>query len=297
MARWDRLRRFGCGRRATVPALAAAYIAAGTSASAQQASQQDLENKVQNPVAALISVPLQNNTYFGLGPDHDKTVNVLNIQPVIPIPAGDWNIISRTIVPLIYVPHINFGGPASDFDGTITANGGPHAIPETFGLGDINETLFLSPARPGTLIWGAGPAVTLPTASSSLLGAGKVSLGPSAVALVQPKPWTIGALFRQQWSIIGPNGRSDVNQSLLQPFVSCNLPEGWNLSTGPVITANWNAASSQRWTVPIGGGFGRVFRIGDQPVSAALQAYYNAERPDFAPRWSIRATFTLLFPE
>jgi hypothetical protein len=297
MIYWHRCRRFGCGRRAAAPILAAACIAAGASASAQQASQADLEDKVQNPVAALISVPFQNNTYFGLGRDHDSTANVLNIQPVIPIPAGDWNIISRTIVPLIYVPHINFGGSPGDFDGTITANAGPHAIPQTFGLGDINETLFFSPARPETLIWGVGPAVTIPTASSSLLGAGKLSLGPSAVALVQPKPWTIGALFRQQWSIIGPNGRTDVNQSLLQPFVSYNLSEGWNLSTGPVITANWSAASAQRWTVPIGGGFGRVFRIGNQPVSAALQAYYNAERPDFAPRWSIRDTFTLLFPE
>jgi hypothetical protein len=282
---------------AAIASSAACCLAASATALAQQASQDDLEAKVQNPVAALISVPFQNNTYFGLGPDHDKTVNVLNIQPVIPIPAGDWNIISRTIVPLIYVPHINFGGAASDFDGTITANAGPRGIPETFGLGDINETLFLSPARPGPLIWGVGPAVTIPTASSSILGAGKVSLGPSAVVLVQPKPWTIGALFRQQWSIIGPNGRTDVNQSLLQPFVSYNLPDGWNLSTGPVITANWSADSAQRWTVPIGGGFGRVFKVGNQPVSAALQAYYNAERPEFAPRWSIRATVTLLFPE
>lgn len=290
-------RRRGWQWKAAAVGFGAAGLTASATASAQQASQEDLEAKVQNPVAALISVPFQNNTYFGLGPDHDKTANVLNIQPVIPIPLGDWNVISRTIAPLIYVPHINFGGPAGDFDGTITANAGPRAVSETFGLGDINETLFFSPARPGALIWGIGPAATIPTATSNILGAGKVSFGPSAVALVQPKPWTIGALFRQQWSIIGPNGRTDVNQSLLQPFVSYNLPEGWNLSTGPVITANWSAAPSQRWTVPIGGGFGRVFRIGSQPVNAALQGYYNVERPEFAPRWSIRATFTLLFPQ
>ncbi len=99
---------------------------------------------------------------------------------------------------------------------------------------------------------------------------------------MQPKPWTIGALFRQQWSIIGPNGRTDVNQSLLQPFVSYNLPDGWNLSTGPVITANWSADQSQRWTVPVGGGFGKIFKIGKQPVSASLRGfYYNAERLGF----------------
>ncbi len=283
-------------RLGTTPAVlvCAAWFAVHP-ATAQQASEQDLATKVQNPVAALISVPFQNNTYFGLGPNHDQTANVLNIQPVVPFTVGDWNIISRTIAPLIYLPHISLG--AGDLDGTITDNSAPKGIGETFGLGDINETVFLSPANPGALIWGVGPAVTIPTASSSILESGKVSLGPSAVALIQPKPWTVGALFRQQWSIIGPAGRTDVNQTLLQPFVSYNLPEGWNLSTGPVITANWSAASSQRWTVPIGGGFGRVFRIGNQAVSASLQAYYNAERPDFAPRWSLRATFSLLFPE
>jgi hypothetical protein len=257
-----------------------------------QQSTQDLAAAVQNPVAALISVPFQNNSYFDLGPNHNETANILNIQPVIPFTVGNWNIISRTIAPLVYVPAISLS-----LGDTITGNPVSKTIGETFGLGDINETVFFSPAGPGAFIWGIGPSMTVPTATSNITGSGKLSLGPSAVGLVQPKPWTIGALVRQQWSIAGPDGRSDVNQTLVQPFVSYNLPKGWNITTGPIITANWVAPSSRRWTVPVGGGFGRVFKISSQPLSASLQAYYYAERANFAPRWSLRVQISFLFPK
>jgi hypothetical protein len=199
-------------------------IATALAQQADEASTQALAAAAQNPVAAMYSLPFQNNTYFGAGPNHDKTANVLNIQPVLPFSFGDWNIISRTIAPLIYVPNVRagLGATALGDDTTSAALGGS---PETFGLGDINQTFYFSPAAASDFIWGAGPSINLPTATSSVIGSGKLSVGPAAVGLVMPKPWVIGLLARQLFSIAGPNGRTDVNQTLLQPFVNYNLPD------------------------------------------------------------------------
>jgi hypothetical protein len=277
--------------------LAGVLIAMGSRPSAAQESTEALAAAAQNPVASMYSLPFQNNTYFGAGPNHDKTANVLNIQPVLPFSAGEWNIISRTIMPLIYVPSVTTGfGAASLGEDTTAASKGPAGIPETFGLGDINQTFYFSPAAPSAFIWGVGPSVTLPTATSTVIGSGKLSAGPAAVGLVMPKPWVIGLLARQLFSIAGPNGRTDVNQTLMQPFVNYNLPDGWYLSTSPVITANWSAASSQRWTVPIGGGGGKIFRIGGQPINASFQAFNYVERPSAGPNWAVRFQVQLLFP-
>jgi hypothetical protein len=261
-------------------------------------STEALAAAAQNPVAAMYSLPFQNNTYFGAGPNHDKTLNVLNIQPVLPFTVGDWNIISRTILPLIYVPSINSGFGGADVLGedTTAASAGPRGVPETFGLGDINQTFYFSPVAPSPVIWGVGPSINLPTATSNIIGSGKLSVGPAAVALMMPKPWVFGALARQLNSIAGPNGRTDVNQTLLQPFVNYNLPGGWYLTSSPVITANWTADSSQRWNVPIGGGAGKIFKIGGQPINASLQAYDNVEHPSGGPSWSIRFQVQFLFP-
>ena len=271
-------------------------ITAGRWAHAQQ-STEALAAAAQNPVAAMYSLPLQNNTYFSAGPNHDKTANVLNIQPVLPFTYGDWNIISRTIAPLIYVPSVRTGlGAAALGEDTTSASAGPAGIPETFGLGDINQTFYFSPAAPSKFIWGAGPSINLPTATSNVIGSGKLSVGPSAVGLVMPKPWVIGMLARQLFSIAGPAGRADVNQTLLQPFVNYNLPGGWYLTSSPVITANWSADSSQRWSLPIGGGGGRIFKIEGQPINASFQAFDYVAHPKLAPRWAVRFQVQFLFP-
>ncbi len=262
-----------------------------------QESTEALAAAAQNPIASMSSLPFQNNTYFGAGPNHDKTANVLNIQPVLPFSVGEWNIISRTILPLIYVPSVNSGfGAASLGENTTAAGAGPRGIPETFGLGDINQTFYFSPAAPSDFIWGVGPSFNLPTATDRVIGSGKFSMGPAAVGLVTPKPWVIGVLARQLLSVAGPNGRTDVNQTLLQPFVNYNLADGWYLSSSPVITANWSAASSQRWSVPIGGGGGRIFKIGGQPINASVQAFNYVERPSAGPDWALRLQVQLLFP-
>jgi hypothetical protein len=237
-----------------------------------------LAKQTQNPVADLISLPFQNNTSFNVGLD-DDVQNVLNIQPVIPFNAGEWNLINRVIMPLIYQPEVQPGQDAE------------------FGLGDVNYTLFLSPADSGRLIWGAGPAVDLPTATDDVLGTGQLSLGPSVVVLAMPDPWVVGVLWRNVWSVAGDSDRASVNRMLVQYFVNYNLPDGWYLTSAPIITADWRADSDDRWVVPIGGGFGKIFRIGDQPMNAQLQAFYNLEDTPLSGEWTIRFQLQLLFPK
>jgi hypothetical protein len=231
----------------------------------------ELAKKTQNPVADLISVPLQNDFNFSAGPN-DQTIYVLNVQPVIPLRlTEDWNLI-------INQPSL--------FDGA----------PSAFGLGDINPTFFLSPAKPEKLIWGVGPTFTLPTATDSLLGTSKWSMGPAAVALSMQGPWVVGALVNQQWSFAGW-GDQDVSQMLIQPFVNYNLPDGWYLVSAPIITANWEASSGDTWTVPLGGGAGKLFKLDKLPINTQLQAFYNVERPQLAADWQLRFQLQFLFPK
>lgn len=237
-----------------------------------------LAAKSQNPVADLISVPFQNNTAFNVGYDGDPQ-NVLNIQPVIPVKLGDWNLINRIIVPVVYQPAITPGQR------------------DQFGLGDINYTLFVSPADSGDITWGIGPAVVLPTGTDNALGRGKLSFGPSAVIVAMPKPWVLGVLWNNVWSVAGDSNRRSVNSMLVQYFVNYNLPDGWYLTTSPIITADWNAAGGDRWVVPFGGGFGKVFRIGDQAFNANFQAFYNVADTSTSGDWSIRFQLVLLFPQ
>ena len=249
--------------------------AAGGGGSAEPS--EDLQKASQNPIADLVSVPFQSNTNFDTGP-FNRAQEILNIQPVVPMHLNnDWNVISRTIIPVI-------SQPSPVFDSN------------TNGIGDITQSLFLSPAHPGELIWGVGPVFTIPSASDPILGTGRVLFGPTAVFLTTPGHWVLGVLLNNQWSVGGNPLRPSVNTFLAQPFLNYNLAHGWYLTTSPIITSNWLAASGQQWTVPIGGGFGRVFKVGDQPVNAQIAAYYNALRPTGTSDWQLRATLAFLFP-
>lgn len=251
---------------------------ATASAYGQGKSDAELAKATQNPVADLISLPLQNNTNFNWGPN-DKTQNVLNIQPVIPIQLNeDWNLITRTIVPVVSQPAIP---PGND---------------RTNGIGDIVFTGFVSPRQPGEVIWGLGPAVLLPTATDDALGSDKWGLGPSLVLISIQGPWVLGSLFSNIWSV-GGSGDTDVNLFTWQPFINYNLPDSWYLTTAPIITANWEANSDNRWTIPLGGGVGKLFRIGKQPINAQVSGYYNVEKPQFGPDWTLRVQLQFLFPK
>ncbi len=260
-------------------------------------SAEELAKKTQNPVADLISVPMQNNWNFGAGFNHNKTIYVLNVQPVIPISLSEeWNLIARIIMPIINQPNLSpsFGGLVPSTTGT--------------GFGDFNPTFFFSPAKPGELIWGIGPTMTLPTATDRDLGSGKWSAGPAGVALTMQGHWVFGALLNNQWSFAGWGDKA-VNAMLLQWFVNYNLPDGWYLTTSPIVTANWKAdRGGDVWTVPIGGGFGKLFRLGQilplegspmakLPINAQIGAYGNVVKPEFGPEWQLRFQIQFLFPK
>jgi hypothetical protein len=250
----------------------------------------DLAKATQNPVASLISVPIQNNSNFAVGP-YNRTQDVLNVQPVIPARISEnWMLISRIIQPIVWQPS------------SAQPTGGE------YGFGDMNPTFFLSPAKPGKIIWGAGPAMVFPTATSSTLGQGKLSFGPSVVALIQPGHWTLGFLVNNVWSVAGSSHRPSVNQMTLQYFITYNLKNGWNINSRPIVTANWHnkaegdAADGDdttpggRWTFPFGGGVGRVTRLGYQPVNISANFYGNAIHPPGASSWGMRLQIALLYP-
>ncbi len=244
-------------------------------------SAEELAKLAQNPVGNLISVPFQNNTNLNFGPEKG-TQNILNIQPVIPIGVGkDWNIITRTIFPLIWNPAL---GPGLD---------------SVNGLGDMQFSAFLSPANPGKWIWGLGAIAQLPTNSDDELGNDNWGLGPTAVVLHLDKgsPWVYGVLVNNVWSLTSNKQGGSYNNGLIQPFLNYNLPGGTYLTSSPVITVNWDADSGDRWTVPIGGGIGHIFHLGKLPVNTQLSAYYNVERPDYGANWQIRFQVQLMFPK
>jgi hypothetical protein len=245
---------------------------------AQEKSGEDLAKATQNPLASMISLPFQNNTNFGIGPD-DDTQNILNIQPVWPFSLGeDWNFITRTIIPVISQPGVAPGAS------------------RTNGLGDVTFTGWVSPKNSGKWIWGVGGAVVLPTATDDALGNDRWSVGPSVVVLTMPGKWVIGSLISNVWSV-GGSGNQDVNFFTWQYFINYNMDNGWYLTSAPIITANWEADSKNTWTVPFGGGVGKIFRIGKQPLNAQVSAYYNVEKPASGADWQLRLQLQFLFPK
>jgi hypothetical protein len=242
--------------------------------------EEELAKAAQNPVANLISVPFQNNIGYDVG-SRDKTNNVLNVQPVLPFNLSDeWNLITRTIAPIIYQPKGAVGRGSE------------------FGLGDINFTSWLVPANPGKLIWGVGPSFLLPTASNNKLGREKWGVGPSVVFILMPNPWVLGILGNNIWSVAGDNDRDHINEMMVNPFINYNLAGGLYLVSSPVITANWKSdRSGDRWTVPVGGGIGKVWRLGKLPINTNIQSYYNVAKTDFGPRWTLRLQVQFMFPK
>ncbi len=267
---------------------APAAPADATPAPAAAANADQLRKAAQNPVASLISVPVQPLWNFGIGPA-DRTGNVTLIQPVIPVTVSqDWNLIIRWITPIVYQPI-----PVPQRVGPPAQNTG------IYGLGDMNPSFFLSPKQ-SKIIWGAGATMVLPTATNTTyLGQGKLSLGPTFVALIQPSKFTIGFLTNNYWSVAGHDNsyKPSVNQFLVQWFVNYNMKKGWYLTTAPIVTANWRATSGNIWTTPLGGGVGRIMRLGFQPVNISAQLYGNAVRPAGASSWALKLQCAFLFPK
>jgi hypothetical protein len=240
-----------------------------------------IAKKLQNPIGDLYSFPFQNNTNFNTGP-HKGTQDILNVQPVNPIHINsDWNVITRTILPLIWQPSFQ---PAQ-------------SVP--FGTGPTTFSAFLSPANPTNgLVWGIGPVVQVPTISSATLGSNVWGGGPTGVLVYMKGPWVGGVVANNVWSFGGTQGLGGTryNTFLVQPFVNYNFGGGWYVYSSPIITANWLKAGNEAWTLPVGAGAGRVVKLGGKlPVNFQLGAYYNTLRPEFGSTWQLRTQITLIF--
>jgi hypothetical protein len=245
-----------------------------------QQDQAELAKKLSNPVAALISVPFQLNYDEDIGPGEDGEKWLLNVQPVVPISLNDdWNIISRTILPIVYQDDIAPGAGSQ------------------FGIGDVVQSLFFSPKAPTASgwIWGVGPAFLLPTGTDDLLTADQWAAGPTAVVLKQEKGWTYGLLANHLWSFAGDDDRGDVNATFMQPFLSYTTPDAWTYSLNSESTYDWEA---DELSMPVNALVTKVTRVGGQLVSVGGGLRYWADSPDNGPEGlGLRFVVTLLFPK
>lgn len=274
--------RYSANRWEIAWSLALAFAAVGRAQ--EQATQgagdaADLAQKLANPVASLISVPFQYNFDHNMGPDDKGSKSQLNIQPVIPVSIGnDWNVISRTILPLVEAHDMPYGSES--------------------GLGDVLQSFFISPKAPtaGGVIWGAGPALLLPTATDDALGGEKWGAGPTAVALKQAGPWTFGFLSNHIWSFAGESGREDVNATFVQPFASYIFKKTYTtLGLNSEASYDWDADT---WTTPLNLTVAQMLKLGGQPLQIIAGPRYWVDSPEGGPEGlGFRVGLTLLFPK
>ena len=258
--------------------LVAVALVASAPTGRSETGAADLAQELTNPIADLVTVPIQMNFDDRIGPADDGSKLTTNVQPVIPFDIGEnWNLVTRTIVPVTYQNDI-FPGAGSQF-----------------GLGDINLSLFFSPKAPtaGGLTWGVGPVLLLPTATDSLIGTKKWGAGPAAVGLVLKGPWTVGMLANHVWSFAGDDDRDDISNSFMQPFVAYTWPSAWTASLQSETTYNWQ---SEQWSVPVNLALSKLVKFGKLPVSLQGGVGYWAESPDNGPegvRFRLQANIVL----
>ena len=258
-------------------------------------SKKGLAEESMNPLSTVISVPFENNTLFGTGPSK-STVNVLNIKPIFPVNMGKWNLINRVTIPIVYTQ-----GQDEIVDGDFTrgqGNPGSFGFGKASGLADVTYQGFVTPVKSGKVAWGLGGSLVIPTHTEFRFGTDKWSAGPAAVMFTHTGNWVLGAIAQNIWSFAGDSDAADVNVFSAQIAVNYKLKNRWYLTTAPLITANWEVDKSDRWTVPLGGGVGRIFKLeGKKAVAIDVGAYYNVEVPRFANNWYSQVLVNFLFPK
>lgn len=236
----------------------------------------DLAKAAQNPLATMVTLPMQFNYNTGFG-EYDRTFFNLNVQPVVPFQGENWNVIARAIIPINSVP---LGETGSDF-----------------GLGDATLTFFFSPAKGSGLTWGVGPIFSLPTSSNpEILGSGKFGVGPSGVVFFSTGKWTMGAVASNTWSVAGDGDRDDTNLLIAQYFLNYNFGHGWALGTAPVISCNWEADSGNQWTIPWGLQVSKLTHFGNRPVNLMIGYYENSDYPEGGSDSKVVFQVNFLFP-
>ena len=258
--------------------IAASLLLASTTRAQPPAVDENAElaKKLSNPVADLVSVPFQLNWEQGVGPD-DQTRFVLNVQPVMPFGLNPkWNLIARVIMPFVSQPPLFVGGQS------------------VFGISDVLASFFLSPTS-GSIVWGVGPVISLPSTTVPTLGSEKWSAGPTAVVLKQQGPWTYGALWNQVWSFAGNTRRDDVSQMFLQPFLAYTTKGLVTITLQSESTANWKA-DDHKWTVPVNVLFSKLSSFGTFPASYTIGFGGFITSPEIGPDWKLRAALTILMP-
>lgn len=258
--------------------VAVLLVTIGAPAQSAQDDDRELLKKSQNPIGNIIAFPIENNLRGNAG-SRDVFEYDLTVKPVYPVTlTPDLLLINRTIASFVHQ------GERYPGEGQET------------GFGDINYQAFFSPRTKG-IIWGVGPTLFIPTATDDRLGSGKWSMGPAAVVLAKPGRSLFGVLAQHVWSVGGKSNRNSVNLTSLQYFVNYNLDAGFYLTSNPTITANWDASGGSRWTVPVGGGVGKLIRLGRAPVDLRARFFYNVARPDGAAPWRAQVEIKLLFPK
>jgi hypothetical protein len=245
-----------------------------TQSSANIATLQDLAKSVHNPFEDFVKVPFQSTTGFNVSPHHN-TGESFNIEPVIPFSLNaKWDLIAQPNLSLTYLPSPN----------------------EQFGFQDLQTSFFLTPHKANEWIWGVGPILQFPTASSSELGTGKWAAGPTAAAIYTKGPWFNGILAYQLMSFAGDRARGSVNGTFIEPDLSYNFESGWYADCNPSITFDWTAKAANGWTIPMGADVGKTFNVGSHAMSLQAGAYGLVKRPDGTPQWILRLQATALFP-
>ncbi len=237
-------------------------------------SEAAAKDAAENPVAAAISLPLQNNTFYGVGP-YRRAENELLIEPVAPIKLSEnWMVITRTIVPVVVVPRLSSTAGVD------------------YGLSNIQPQFYFSPVHVGKFVWGAGPQLWLPTATDHKLGINKWGGGPATVGLFRTRHVLAGTLIGNEFA--GVNHVHE-NQMTINWFFFYNFKRGWYVLSTPIVTADWTAERDKRWTVPVGGGAGKLFKIGSQHLNARAEFFNDVRTTTGGTDWQMQTQLQFLF--